>query len=173
MVTPNRLTVWLALLASLASCGAAWRVDEDTARAGEVTASDGAPVSLEVRCLPEPQVTLTHPALADMPTDDTGQLDWDRGALIHDGWGLDLTRPDHLGHLGIWVRCAERDDCVRPRPGDAAWVVRNLRTSWTWFIRIESPGRDAVDVRVSLTGSAEAINAVCPSRMERGRGRPN
>ena len=159
----NRLVACLALSASLANCSAAWRVDGDTARAVAITASDGASASLEVRCGNEPQVTLTHPALAAMPTDEDGRLDWSRGALIRAGWNLNLTRPDHLGHLGIWLRCDERDDCVRPGPTDVAWIVGNLRTSWSWFIRIEPPERTVVDIRVSLAGSAAAIDAVCPS----------
>lgn len=98
-----------------------------------------------------------------MPTDEQGRLDWYQGALVYDGWGLDLTRPDHFGHLGIWVRCTHRPDCVHPRPDDIEWIVKRLRQEWSWFIRIQPPGAKVVDLRVSLVGAAKAIDAVCPS----------
>ncbi len=150
------------MLASSACWGAAWQEkDGEIAEAVRVAASDGAPASLEVRCRPEPEVTLTHPALAAMPADEAGRLDWYRGALIYDGWGLDLTRPDHFGHLGVWIRCAHRSDCVRPRRSDTARILERLRKEWSWFIRIQPPDAEAVDLRVPLGGSARAIDAVC------------
>lgn len=157
------LAVIAVLFASSTYWGEVWQTKEsDVAHAVGIVASDGAPASLEVRCRPKPDVTLTHPALASMPTDGKGQLDWDQGALVYDGWGLDLTRPDHSGHLGIWVRCAHRPDCVRPRPDDIEWIVKQLRQQWSWFIRIQRPDARVVDLRVSLVGAARAIDAVCP-----------
>lgn len=161
-VKPWAPVIGAVLSASLACWGAEWQTkDGEIAQAVGITASDGAPASLEVRCRPELDVTLTHPALAAMPTDETGRLDWHRGALIYDGWGLDLTRPDHSGHVGVWVRCAQRPDCVRPRRDDTAWILERLRQEWSWFIRVQPPGAEVVDLRVPLTGSARAIDAVC------------
>lgn len=83
------------LFAASAGWGAPWQEDGRIARAAGIAASDGAPASLVVRCVPEPDVALTHPALRVMPADETGKLDWYQRALVYDGWGLDLTRPDH------------------------------------------------------------------------------
>ena len=160
----SNLLVSVVLFASSTCWGAGWQTkDGQIAHAVGIASSDGAPASVEVRCRPKPDVTLTHPALADMPTDETGRLDWYQGALMYDGWGLDLTRPDHFGHLGAWFRCAHRTDCVRPKPDDITWIVKQLRQEWSWFIRIEPPDAEPVDLRVSLVGSATAIDAVCPS----------
>ena len=165
----SNLAVSAVLFASSTCWGAAWQTkDSDIAHAVGIAASDGAPASLEVRCRPKLDVTLTHPALATMPIDETGRLDSYQGARVFDGWGLDLTRPDHFGHLGIWVRCAHRPDCVHPKPDDTAWIIKQLRQEWSWFIRIEPPDAEVVDLRVSLAGSTQAIDAVCssPARTE-------
>ena len=143
------------LFASSTCWGAAWQTKNgEIAHAVGIVASDGARASLEVRCRPELDVALTHPTLAAMPADETGRLDWYRGGLVYDGWGLDLTRPEHGGHLGVWVRCAHRPDCVNPRRDDTAWTVQQLRRQWSWFIRIHPPDAEAVDLRVPLAGSA-------------------
>ena len=142
--------------------GEAWQItDEGVAHAIGIVASDGASATLEVRCRPAIDITLTHPALAGMPTDDAGTLDWYQGAIIHDGWGLDLTRPDHHGRLGRWSRCAHRPDCVRPAENTLEPMLANLRRQWSWFIRIQPPDAAPVDLRISLIGAARAIDAAC------------
>ena len=128
-----------------------------------IVSSDGATASLEVRCQPDRQVTLIHPVLASMPIDDMGRLDWYQGGHISVGWGLDLTRPDHFGHLGVWELCLYRSDCVHLRYSDTESFIRQLRAGWSVFIRLSSPGFDVVDLRVSLVGSARVIDTVCPS----------
>ena len=171
----SNLVVSAALIASSTCWGAAWQTkDSEIAHAVGIATSDDAPASLEVRCRPKLDVTLTHPALATMPIDEAGRLDWYQGALVYDGWGLDLTRPDHSGHLGVWVRCAHRADCVHPKPDDTAWIVKQLKQEWSWFIRIEPPDAEVVDLRVSLVGAGKAIDAVClsPSVTERDEASP-
>ena len=144
--------------------GGDWQIKEgETAHAAGIVSSDGAPASLEVRCQPEPEATLTHPVLASMPADGKGRLDWYQGALIYTGWGLDLTRPDHHGHLGIWEHCADRLDCIHPNNPGPASFIEQLRENWSLFIRISPPDADVVDLRVSLGGSAKAVDAICPS----------
>ncbi len=160
----SSLVAVIVLFSSSICWGDDWQIkDGEIAHAVGIVSSDGASASLEVRCQPEPEVTLTHPVLASMPTDEKGRLDWYQGALIHTGWGLDLTRPDHGGYLGLWEPCAHRLDCVRPINRDIAWFIEDLRQNWSVFIRISPPDADVVDLRVSLVGSAAAIDAVCPS----------
>ena len=154
------------VLSSASSCwGAEWQTKNgEIAHAVGIVTSDGTPASLEVRCQPDPEVTLTHPVLASMPANKkTGRLDWYQGALIHAGFGLDLTRPDHGGHLGLWDRCAHRRYCVHTASSQTASYIRLLRKNRSLFIRITPPDADIVDLRVSLVGSAKAIDSVCSS----------
>ena len=158
---PKILLCFLLVLSS--NCrGETWETKGgEIAYASNIVVSDGATATLEVRCRPRKEVTLTHPALAQMPTERNGRLDWHQGALVYDGWGLDLTRPDDSGHLGVWVRCPHRGDCIHPRREETDWIVEQLRTQWSWFVRIQPPGSDSVDLRISLNGSAGAIDALC------------
>ncbi len=153
-----------SLLFSTTTCwSTTWQVqDGKAAHAVGLVASDGAPASIEVRCRPELAVRVMHPVLADMPTDQAGKLDWYQDALVFSGWGLELTRPDHYGHLGRWMRCAERPDCASPLPGELSSYVTLLRNQWSLFLRFDPPGENVVDLRVPLVGSAKAIDAVCP-----------
>ena len=163
-VKQSILVAGVVLFSSSVCWGGDWQVkDGEIAHAAGIVSTDGAPASLEVRCRPEPEVTLTHPVLASMPANGKGRLDWDRGAFIYTGWGLDLTRPDHYGHLGLWEHCSHRPDCVRPGYADTTWFIEELRENWSVFIRLSPPDADVVDLRVSLVGSARAIKAICPS----------
>ena len=126
-----------------------------------VEASDDAPATVEVRCEPEPELSISHPSLALMAADANGQLDWYQGSLIHTGFGLDLTRPDHSGHLGIWIRCDNRPDCVRMLPREIKRKLEMMRKNWTWHIQISPPGAPEVHLRVDLVGSAAALDRVC------------
>ena len=64
--------------------------------------------------------------------------------------------------MGFWYLCADRPDCVHPTDHTDTYTEL-LRQEWSVFIRIQPPDADAVDLRVSLVGSAKAIDAVCPS----------
>ena len=149
---------------------AEWQmVDGEVAHAVAIESSDGADATLEVRCRPEPDVRLVHPALARLPTDHTDQRPgWRRTVDLLLGWGLDLTRPDHHGWLSAWRRCSDRRDCLIAREADVDNIVHSLKSDWSLFIRIEPPGEGPVDIRVSLEGSAKAIEAVCPTPKLKG-----
>ncbi len=160
----------MLLATSLSAAAADWQVtDGEVAHAVGIESSDGAPAAVEVCCQPEPETRVIHPALARVPTDDTDQrLGWRRTVPLLMGWGLDLTRPDHQGWLGAWVRCSDRRDCLTPREADVDHVFRSLKSDWSVFLRIEPPGEEPVDLRVSLVGSAKAIEAVCPASESEG-----
>lgn len=166
---PQRLGAWLVaallLATSLSAVAADWQVtDGEVAHVVGIESSDGADAAVEVRCEAEPEVRIIHPALARVPTDDADQRPgWRRTVPLLTGWGLDLTRPDHHGWLGAWYRCNDRRDCLTPREADIDYVFRSLKSGWSVFVRIEPPGEEPVDLRVSLVGSAKAIEAVCPS----------
>ena len=142
-----------------------WQVaDGEVAHAVDIDSSDGERATLEVRCRPEPEVRVVHPALARVPTDFTDQRPgWRRTVPLVLGWGLDLSRPDHHGWLSYWNRCDDRRDCLVPRETDVDFMVRHLKAEWSLFIRIEPPGERPVDLRVLLVGSAKAIGTVCPT----------
>ena len=158
---PN-LVAGIVLFSSSICWGGDWEVkDGDIAHAVKILSSDGVPATLEVRCRPDPEVRLIHPVLASMPTDGNGLLDWYQGAHINTGWGLDLNQPNHHGHLGLWKHCIDRLDCIHPYRPSPEWFIKDLRKSWSVFIRISPPDSDVVDLRISLVGSAKAIDAVC------------
>ena len=93
---------------------------------------------------------------------------WRRTVQLVPGWGLDLTRPDHYGWRGYWHRCADRPDCLVASERNVDSIVHDLRTQYTVFIRIEPPDERPVDLRVSLAGSAKAIDSVCSSAASPG-----
>ena len=140
-----------------------WRVaNGETAQAVAIESSDGARAALEVRCRPEPDVRIFHPALARLPVDDgDSRQGWRRIVYLRLGWGLDLSLPDHHGWRSAWHRCDDRPDCLVAREADVKHIIRSITSSWSLFVRIEPPNEEPVDLRVFLTGSAQAIESVC------------
>ena len=163
--SPVLLLFVLPLLCEAALANEEWQVIDGTvARAPAIRTTDGLPASLEVRCQPEPEIRLTHPSLAELPAEEEDRRPgWYGVVQTVSGFGLDLNRPDHHGAIDYWWRCESQPDCLIDR--DPRWTLDLLKSEFTWFIRIEPPGRANVDLRISLHGSRRAIEAVCPSLM--------
>lgn len=158
------LAVLLACLPAIAQ-GTGWQVANSVAWTSAVETSDGTEARLEVRCEsePEPFVRLFHESLHAVP-DDTGDTrpHWHRIVRVVGGWGLDLRRHDHHGEITYWRRCQATPGCLRAR--DTEWIVRQLKSSWTWFLRAEPAGGAEVDMKFDLAGSRRAIDAACRNR---------
>ena len=166
-VFPIYCLLVLPFLCGVALADDKWQVTQGkVAHAGEILTSDGLPASLEVRCQPEPEIRLSHPSLSELPSErEDRRSSWFGVVKTTSGFGLDLNRPDHHGATGYWWRCESDPDCLEAR--DTKWTLHYLKTNFTWFIRIEPPGRAHVDLRVSLRGSRKAIESVCsPVKLE-------
>ncbi len=161
----RRALIAAALLSAVSfGAGADWRVaDGKVAHAGAIESSDGQQATLEVRCRPGLDVRVAHPALARLSANAFDpRPGWGSTVDLLMGWGLDLTRDDHRGWRSAWHRCGDRPDCLVARDADVDNLVRSLKSNWSLFVRMEPPGEIPVDLRVSLAGSAQAIESVCP-----------
>ena len=137
-----------------------WQVSDGVAWTRAVETSDGTDARLEVRCEPEPAVRLLHDKLGEVPEDlHDWRPPWYRIVRVTGGWGLDLRRPDHHGATIYWRRCAAMPGCLRAR--DTDWIVHQLKSSWTWYLRAQPEGGPALDLRFDLSGSRRAIDAAC------------
>ena len=152
-------TLFLALAAT-AACAADWNGRGKVAQATTYATTDHQPATVEVDCRREPRVRLVHPYLTRLPvrTDDP-RPGWYGVVLLTNGWGLDLTRPDHQGIRSVWFPCNAAPNCLSAR--DTAFTIRMLRESWTWFVRLDTPGHSVYDIRFSLVGSKAAIDQAC------------
>ena len=93
------------LLACLATAGDAgdWTTANHIASTRAIETSDGGEARLEVQCLPEREVRLLHEALDAVPAQTRDKRPgWHGTAMITEGWGLDLRRPQHHGHRTRW-----------------------------------------------------------------------
>ncbi|MXX89928.1 MAG: hypothetical protein F4213_07480 [Boseongicola sp. SB0677_bin_26] len=158
-----------ALLVALLAClpahaqGPGWQVEDRITWARAVETSDGVEARLEVRCESEPVVRVFHDAFDAMPEDSYDiRPHWYRIVRVRGGWGLDLRRHDHQGEVTYWRRCPRTPGCLRAR--DTEWIVQQLKSSWTWFLRVEPDGGSVVDMRFDLAGSRLAIDAACRDR---------
>ena len=151
--------LFLALTAT-AACAGDWNARGKIAQATTYATTDHQPATVEVDCRREPRVRLVHPYLTRLPvrTHDP-RPGWHGIVLLTNGWGLDLTRPDHQGIRSVWFPCNAAPNCLSVR--DTAFTVRMLRESWTWFVRLDAPGHSVYDIRFSLVGSKAAIDQAC------------
>lgn len=143
--------------------GTGWQVENRITWARAVETSDGVEARLEVRCEPEPVVRVFNEVFDALP-EETADLrpHWHRIVRVRGGWGLDLRRSDHQGEVTYWRRCLDTPGCLRAR--DTETIVRQLKSSWTWFLRAEPDSGQAVDMRFDLAGSRRAIDAACRDR---------
>ena len=153
------------LLACLATAGHAgdWTTTNHVASTKAIETSDGGEARLEVRCGPEREVRLLHEALDAVPAVTDKNPRDDGTVAIDGGWGLDLRRSEHRGARTRWRRCADTPSCLRVR--DTEWTIRQLKKSWTWYLRVRPEGRPTLDMRFDLAGSPKAIDAVCGERV--------
>ena len=149
------------LLVCLATAGHAgdWTTTNHVASTKAIETSDGGEARLEVRCGPEREVRLLHEALDAVPAVTDKNPRYDGTVGLSGGWGLDLRRPEHRGAKTRWWRCAATQGCLRVR--DTDWTIRQLKKSWTLYLRARPEGRHALDMRFDLAGSAKAIDAAC------------
>ena len=124
-----------------------------------IETSDGADARLEVDCRAEREVRLLHEALDAVPAETDKNPRYDGTVAVNGEWGLDLRRPEHRGARTRLRRCAGTPGCLRVR--DTDWTIRDLKKSWTWYLRAKPEGRPALDMRFDLAGSAKAIEAAC------------
>ncbi|MDD9982386.1 MAG: hypothetical protein OXU81_13690 [Gammaproteobacteria bacterium] len=150
------------LLACLSTTGHAgdWTKTNKVAWTAALETSDGDGARLEVRCRPEPEVRLLHPSLDELTADTSDRRPgWYGVVRVTGGWGLDLRRPDHHGAITYWWRCEDMRGCLRA--SDAEWIIRNLKKNWSVHLLSEPKDGPAVDMRFSLAGSRNAIEATC------------
>lgn len=150
------------LLACLSTEGNAtdWTTTDDVAWTSAVETSDGNEARLEVRCRPDPEVRLLHPSLDALEADTTDRRSgWYGIVRVTGGWGLELRRPEHHGAITYWWRCDTTRGCLSAR--EPVWIIRQLKRSWTWYLRASPRNRPVVDMRFSLAGSRHAIETAC------------
>lgn len=141
-----------------------WVATGPVAHTVTVSTTDGQPASIEVDCRGSVQVRLLHDRLGDLPVDKRDpRPGWRRTVFPHvsEGWGLDLSRPDHYGSRTVWYPCETRSNCLLAR--DAKFTVSNLKRNWTLHIRLDLPAEAPFDIRFDLVGSKAAIDAACQS----------
>ena len=149
----------LALTASVA-CAGNWNARGKVAQATTYATTNHQPATVEVDCRHEPRVRLVHPYLTRLPVSTDDPRPGRYGiVLLTNGWGLDLTRPDQQGIRSVWFPCNAAPHCLSAR--DTAFTIRMLRESWTWFVRLDTPGHSVYDIRFSLVGSKAAIDKAC------------
>ena len=115
-------------------------------------ASDGSPMSIEVRCEAGGyEVRLRHGSVDELPTmvDNRPRSRFHNAVRITIGWGLDLDRPDHHGATTYWKRrCGQ--GCVEAEW--PVWIVESLKRNYTAHVRV-----GVVDARFDLAGSRKRI----------------
>ena len=167
-MTPARpwgaaLVLVLAAAAAEAAEPARWSVEGGKARSGKIESNDGTRAVIEVRCAERPEVRLRHERLSELPVERRDRRPgWYGVVRTRAGWGLDLRRPDHPGAQAYWFRCEGEPDCLVAR--EPEWIVRQLKSQWTWSMMIEPPARPATHLLISLAGSHRAIEKVCGNR---------
>ena len=157
----------LYAIAFLLACGPAnlhangWSAGGNVAWTMTSTTTNGQPATLVVDCHGDPSVRIFHKQLKNLPiqTDDPRPGLYGI-VLLSNGWGLDLTRPDHHGMRSAWYPCTTSPGCLTAR--DTAFTIEMLKKNWTWFIRLEPPGNPATDIQFDLSGSKAAIDKACP-----------
>ena len=150
------------VLSCLATAGhdGEWTTANHIASTSAIETSDGADARLEVHCGPEREVRLLHEALDAVPAVTTDKSPgWYGTVVVAGGWGLDLRHPEHRGESTRWWRCPATRGCLRAR--DTGWTIRELKKSWTWYLRAKPEGRPALDMRFDLAGSGKAIETAC------------
>ena len=167
-MTPAR-RIGPAIVLVLAAVGAEagesprWTAEGGKARSGTIESNDGTRAVLEVRCAERPEVRLRHERLSELPVERRDRRPgWYGIVRTRAGWGLDLRRPDHHGAQTYWFRCKGEPDCLVARDPD--WIVRQLKSQWTWSMMIEPAGRPATHLLISLAGSRRAIEKVCSAK---------
>lgn len=154
-------TLLLASLSTGTADAADWTMAGDVAQTIAVETSDGNDARLEVRCTPKPRVLLRHPSLDSLEAETSDRRpNWYGTVRVRSGWGLNLERPEHQGATTYWWRCEGARRCLAAR--DTGWIIRELKRNWTWHLRAEPADRPHVDMRFSLEGSRQAIEAACP-----------
>ena len=150
------------LLACLATAGHAgsWTTANHIASTSAIKTSDGGQAQLDVQCRPEREVRLLHEALDAVPAETADKRPgWHGTVMITEGWGLDLRRAEHHGHRTRWWRCPATRGCLRVHETER--TIRDLKKSWTLYVRVTPKDRPAVDMRFDLAGSGKAIEEAC------------
>ena len=141
------------------SRGTGWQIANRGARTGAVETRDRTKAKLEVRCdsEPEPFVHPFHETLHAVP-EDAGDIHphRHRNLRVVGGWGLELRRHAHHVEVTYWRRCQATSGC--PRARDTERIVRQLRSSWTWYLRAKPAGGAEVDAVFDLAGSRRAVD---------------
>ena len=173
-MTPNRgiAPTIAVLLACLPTAGHAgdWTTTNHVASTKAIETSDGGEARLEVRCGPEREVRLLHEALDAVPAVTDKNPRYDGTVGLSGGWGLDLRRPEHRGAKTRWWRCAATQGCLRVR--DTDWTIRQLKKSWTLYLRAKPKGRPR-STRGSISPDRRRPSTRCAEKGSGRSGNPN